>query len=105
MIILEYKLEASDKGMVAPSWIVEGGAFYNPANHTVVGVIPDDTPWHIPPTVVRLTTAELEARVLSIHNAGTPMLLEGAPEAPRELTEEEVITRVRDWVASREQGE
>jgi len=101
MIILEYKLDATDAGMKCPPWVDDGGYWSN-TDHTMVGVTRDNPEFHIPSTVVRLTPAELEARQLAIH-AVNPMMKEGAtPSDPMvEMTDAEVSTMIQDWVASK----
>ena len=101
MIILEYKLDATDAGMKCPPWVDDGGYWSN-TDHTMVGVTRDNPEFHIPSTVVRLTPAELEARQLAIH-AVNPMMKEGAtPSDPMvEMTDAEVSTMIQDWVTSK----
>jgi len=101
MIILEYKLDATDAGMKCPPWVDDGGYWSN-TDHTMVGVTRDNPEFHIPSTVVRLTPAELEARQLAIH-AANPMMQEGeTPSDPMvEMTDAEVSTMIQDWVASK----
>jgi len=101
MIILEYKLDATEAGMKCPSWIDDGGYWSN-TDHTMVGVTRDNPEFHIPSTVVRLTPAELETRQLAIH-AANPMMKEGeTPSDPMvEMTDAEVSTMIQDWVASK----
>ena len=101
MIILEYKLDATDAGMKCPPWIDDGGYWSN-TDHTMVGVTRDNPEFHIPSTVVRLTPAELETRQLAIH-AANPMMKEGeTPSDPMvEMTDAEVSTIIQDWVASK----
>lgn len=101
MIILEYKLDATDAGMKCPPWVDDGGYWPN-TDYTMVGVTRDNPEFHIPSTVVRLTPAELEARQLAIH-AANPMMKEGAtPSDPMvEMTDAEVRTMIQDWVTSK----
>ena len=101
MIILEYKLDATDAGMKCPPWIDDGGYWSN-TDHTMVGVTRDNPEFHIPSTVVRLTPAELETRQLAIH-AANPMMKEGeTPSDPMvEMTDAEVSTMIQDWVTSK----
>jgi len=101
MIILEYKLDATDAGMKCPPWVDDGGYWSN-TDHTMVGVTRDNPEFHIPSTVVRLTPAELEARQLAIH-AANPMMQEGeTPSDPMvEMTDAEVSTMIQDWVTSK----
>ena len=101
MIILEYKLDATDAGMKCPPWVDDGGYWSN-TDHTMVGVTRDNPEFHIPSTVVRLTPAELETRQLAIH-AANPMMKEGeTPSDPMvEMTDAEVSTMIQDWVASK----
>ena len=101
MIILEYKLDATEAGMRCPEWIDDGGYWSN-TDYTMVGVTRDNPEFHIPATAIRLTPAALETRQLAIH-AATPMMKEGATPADDmvEMTNAEVSTMVQDWVTSK----
>jgi len=100
MTIYEYKLDATDAGMVCPAWIDDGGYFSN--GNKMVGVTRDNPEFHIPSTVIVLTSAELEDRQLAIH-AVTPMMKEGATPSDDmvEMTNAEVSTQVQAWVTSK----
>ena len=102
MIILEYKLDAAEQGMRCPAWIDDGGYWKN--GDKLVGVTRDNPEFHIPSTVVRLTSAELVTRQLAIH-AITPMMkhtdTDNPSDEPVEMTEAEVRTMIQDWVASK----
>ena len=100
MIILEYKLDASPEGMRCPPWIDDGGYWLN--GNKMVGVTRDNPEFHIPSTVLRLTSAELITRQLAIH-AITPMMkhTDDPIDTPVEMTDAEVTTAIQDWVASK----
>ena len=53
MRILEYKLHAPMKGegMSTPSFITNGGYFYNRTDHTIIAGEPDVTEYYIPDTI------------------------------------------------------
>ena len=103
MIILEYKLDATDAGMKCPPWIDDGGYWADTTNYTMIGVTRDNPEFHIPSTVVRLTPAQLEARQLAIHSVN-PIVKEGAtPDDPMvQMTDAEIITMIQEWVADKE---
>ena len=100
-MILEYKLDAGEGGMRCPPWIDDGGYWSNTDN-TMIGVTRDNPEFHIPSTVVRLTSAELVTRQLAIH-AITPMMkhTDNPTDTPVEMTDAEVTTMIQDWVASK----
>ena len=102
MIILEYKLDATEAGMKCPSWIDDGGYWSN-TDHTMVGVTGDNPEFHIPSTAIRLTPTTLETRQLAIH-AATPMMKMGVnPEdAMTVMTNAEVSTMIQDWVTAKQ---
>ena len=103
MQYLEYKLEAGPGGMHAPYWIDHGGHWYNPDNYTMVGATRDNQEFKIPDTVVKLTAAEVETRVVALHGV-TPMKkldpsdLGGATYT--DMTEAEVRTAIQSWITS-----
>ena len=104
MRILEYKLHApmNGEGMSTPSFITNGGYFYNRTDHTIIAGEPDVTEYYIPDSVTVYTVAELKARQLAMH-AETPFTkwttefeYESAPTEP--LTNAEVELSVDSWV-------
>ena len=92
MTIVEYDLVDN----ATPSYITDGGYWYNPANEKVIGVglegsIPDDA--------TTLTLAELQVRERAIH-ANYPRV-KAFPLDPDELTNDEVNAAVKAWVDAR----
>jgi hypothetical protein len=101
MVILEYKLQATEFGMRCPAWIEDGGYFYNKVNFTYVGASKDNSEWYIPDTVITLTPLELEDRQVAIHNV-EPMFKEHIAEQGNvAMKEAEVREAVKDWLASK----
>ena len=101
MIYLEYLLDAGEHGMKCPPWVDDGG-YWRGTDHTLIGATRSSPEFHIPKTVNRLTTAELETRQVAIHNAN-PMIKDGAEpgDADVEMTEAEVRAAIQSWVAAR----
>ena len=102
MQILEYKLHApmNGHGMSTPSFITNGGQFYNNADHTMIAAEPDTTEYYIPDSVTVLTVAQLKTRMLTIHTA-SPFVKMAAPgETPEDMTDAEVETMVDGWVTA-----
>ena len=102
MQILEYKLHApmNGHGMSTPSFITNGGQFYNPADHTMIAGEPDTTEYYIPDSITVYTVAELKTRMLTMHGV-TPYQKMGATPADMEdMTDAEVETMVDDWVTA-----
>lgn len=97
MTIIEYKLHPSPKGMVTPSFVKDGGGFYNPDDFTLIGVSEEDAQYYIPDTLTTLTLEELQARQLAIH-AKYPMKDDTSKET---LSDEEVNAAVKEWVDAR----
>ena len=102
-MILEYKMHMTAGGMKNPEWIEDGG-YYGKSDHTVIGWSPDeaDREYYIPDTVTELTAAQLETRVLALHE-DNPMTKPGAEAGEtEELTTDEVKAQVAAWVSARE---
>ncbi len=81
--------------MKAPDWIEDGGYFYNPVTHEFIGWSPDlnARQYYVPDTVETYTLAELTTYVQGLH-ADRPMTdVDG-----NDLTDEQVATRVSDWL-------
>ena len=99
-MIIKYKMHRTGRGksMKAPEWIEDGGYFYNPVTHELIGWSPDlnDRKYYIPDTVETYTLAELVTYVQGMH-ANQPMT---DPDG-NSLTDAEVETLVNDWFALR----
>ena len=103
-MILEYKMHMTAGGMKSPEWIEDGGYYSKSSDHTVIGWSPDeaDREYYIPDTVTELTAAQLETRVLALHE-DNPMTKPGAePGEDEEMTTDEVKAQVAAWVSARE---
>ena len=101
MRILEYKLHApkNGEGMSTPSFITNGGYFYNRTDHTIIAGEPDVTEYYIPDSVTVYTVAELKARQLAMHAVSPFQTFGGTPgEATKEMTDAEVELSVDSWV-------
>tara|TARA_R100000951_G_C2638128_1_gene179957 strand:- start:54 stop:362 length:309 start_codon:yes stop_codon:yes gene_type:complete len=100
-MILEYKLIREMDVMRAPSWIEDGGHFRDPDNHTMIGWSPDKPAreYYIPSTVIRLTSEELNTRVLNIHSR-YPFKDSGLDGSISTLTTDQVTAQVTAWVTA-----
>ena len=68
MQILEYKLDRDyDGNLRTPPWVDCGGFFRDPQTKTLIGFCADVVEFKIPDSVIRMTTADLVARVTSLH--------------------------------------
>jgi hypothetical protein len=103
MRILEYKLHAPMKGegMSTPSFITNGGYFYNRTDHTIIAGEPDVTQYYIPDSVTVYTVAELKTRMLTMHGV-TAFQKMGATHADpmEDMTDAEVEAMVDAWVTA-----
>jgi hypothetical protein len=98
MKIVEYKLHPSPAGMKCPDFIDDGGYWGNPADHTMIGLIPSDVEYYVPDSIIELTAVELETRQLAIH-AIYPMY---NMEEERNMTTTEVKTSISGWISYKE---
>lgn len=97
-MFIEYKLHpVAQEGMTTPDFIRDGGYWPNPDDYSLIGVVPSNTEYYIPDTVVILTASELEARQLAIH-AKYPF---SKPEESEDMTIEEVKEAVASWVTDK----
>ena len=103
MRMLEYKLHApmNGHGMSTPSWVDDGGHWYNNDDYTMIGFSPDTTEYYIPDSVDFKTLADLKARQVAVH-ANYPYKVMDAEGKPTEvdMTNAQVETMVADWVAA-----
>jgi len=97
-MICEYMLVREAGRKVAPSWIEDGGYFYDPDNFTMVGWVSDEgvRDWYVPDTVLELTPTSLKARVGDIHSRHNMTDGEG-----NVLTTAQVEAIVDAWIAAR----
>lgn len=102
MQILEYKLHApmNGHGMSTPTFITNGGQFYNNADHTMIAAEPDTTEYYIPDSVTVYTVAELKTRMLTMHGVTAFQKMGDAPGEMEDMTDAEVETMVDDWVTA-----
>lgn len=97
-MICEYMLVREAGKKVAPSWVEDGGYFYDPDDFTMIGWVSDEgvRDWYVPDTVIELTIDSLKARVINIHNRHNMTDAEG-----NTMTSAQVEAVVDAWVASR----
>jgi len=98
MAILEYKLKATNLGMVCPPWVEDGGYFRNPDDFTLIGWARDNAEWYTPDTVIVLTSQDLMNRQLALHAAYPQSDENGVVRSEAEAAEE--VTR---WLSEREE--
>jgi hypothetical protein len=93
-MIIEYMLIREAGKKLAPSWIEDGGYFYDLDNKTMVGWSPDlaDRDYYVPDSVVTLTRETLMTRALAI-NAKYPASM---PDGTL-LTDEQIAAQVNGW--------
>lgn len=85
-MFVEYKLDRFPDGNVTtPPFVLDGGHFFNPANNTYVGYIPDNAKWKTPDSVLRLTDADLKTRLTSLGYGEPDELGDPTPFTSEEL--------------------
>ena len=90
MAVIRYTL---DSGSV-PSYISDGGHFYNPADNTIIGIGSGGG------TTIA-SKADLNTYVLSIH-ASNPYIKVDTSYNSSNMTNAEVTTLVNDWCTNRD---
>lgn len=96
-MIVEYLPHRNEaRQLVTPTFIDDGGHWPS-EDGTFVGWIAEPVHHHVPETIVCLTTAELEARVLALHRAN-PLC---TPPENQELSEDGVRALAARWLAER----
>ena len=97
-MFIEYKLHpVTPEGITTPNFVKDGGHWYNPDDHTYIGVVSSNAEYYIPDTLVTLTASELEARQLAIHGE-YPFKMLGSSE---DMTIDEVKEGVASWVVDK----
>lgn len=95
-MIIEYKLDAGERGSVIPPWVKDGGMYRDPDNYTMVGWTPDaPRKFKIPDTVLVLDKAALTNRVLNLHSRYP--LQKDDDEDMVDMTNDEVTAQVSAW--------
>ena len=100
MQYLEYKLDMGPGGMHAPYWIDDGGYWIDSVDHTMIGCTRDNKEFKIPDTVVKLTAAEVETRVVALHGVTPMKKMDSDGITMTDMTEAEVRTAIQSWVTS-----
>lgn len=93
-MILEYMLIREAGVKVAPSWVEDGGYFYNPDDFTMVGWSPNEgsRDYYVPETVVVLTRESLLARQLAINSKYPATDVDGSS-----LSDAQIAEQVNNW--------
>ena len=102
MSIVEYKLDPQDQPRsfnpkTIPSWVTDGGHWWNPENEKMIAIVPDD---NIPEGATTYTLAELQARQRGIQ-ASYPMLVDVLNKDSGDMTDDQINTMIEDWVDAR----
>ena len=107
MAIIEYRLDPQDTPesyhpRTVPTFVVDGGYWYNPDTYKLIGIGSDDIPDD--GTVEIYTLEELQTRQRAIH-AKYPMQKDNilGPMAPdaENMTDDEVDAAIQAWVDDR----
>jgi hypothetical protein len=95
-MIIEYKLDAGERGSVIPPWVKDGGYYRDPDNFTMVGWT-NDAPrkFKIPDTVLVLDKAALTNRVLNLHSR-YPLQKDDGEEMV-DMINDEITAQVSAW--------
>jgi hypothetical protein len=103
MAIAEYMLHRNEQGhKVVPSFIIDGGHWWNPADFTMVGWIEDVRDYYVPDSLVILTREQFASRMLGMH-AANPFVenpnpgLNLDPTNAVPLTDEQVVELANGW--------
>jgi hypothetical protein len=102
MAVAEYMLHnrEGDRRRWVPGFIGDRGHWYNPANHTYIGWIPDQRDFYVPESVHILSKSDFVTRTLNMHSAN-PMSKRVANEDGSEsdvtMTNEEVTALAESW--------
>ena len=76
MPIVEYKLELTSEGKKKPEWVVVGGKFKSPLNHSMIGyVAPKERRDYYVPPVEELSRDDFIERQLQIHEKFPEVML------------------------------
>ena len=106
-MIAEYKqikIHQGATGIVRPGWVIDGGHFENPDNHTLIGIVlpENEREYYVPDTVKYLTRGELIARALDIHSR-FPMK-KPVMTGMGYMNDAEVTQRVNEWCDQKNQN-
>lgn len=104
MAVLEYMLIREVDRMRTPSWIEDGGYFYDPDNFTMVGWSPDEgqREYYVPDSVLELTKAQLSTRLLDIHSRYPMQKRNEETFESTTMTEQEVVALSDQWYDSKQ---
>lgn len=102
MAVAEYMLHnrEGDHRRWVPGFIGDRGHWYNPANYTYIGWIPDVRDYYVPESVHILTKADFVTRLLTMHSTSTmtkEVTSEDGTRTTVDMTNEEVTTMAETW--------
>ena len=95
MKVYEYRLHRTPDGFTAnPSWVENGGHFWN--GSTYLAVVPEeaDRSYYVPDTLVEFSQADVVARMVSLQDTEERQV---DPTDSRVLTTEEVTAMAETW--------
>ncbi len=99
MTVIEYINDPQDKPRsfhpkTIPSWITDGGYWWNPdGSEKMIAVVSDD---NVPEGAKTYTLAELQARQRAIQ-ASHPMLVDPLDKDSGDMTDDEVDAMIEEW--------
>ena len=102
MAIIEYKLDPQDKPnsyhpKTVPDFVTDGGYWWDPSDHTMITIVPDNEVDQLPDTTRTRTLAEVQARQRTIY-AVRPW---SKDNTTRSMTDNEVNAEVKAWFDER----
>ena len=99
MAVAEYMFVVNQHGKLEiPGFIGDRGHWYNPADRTYVGWIPEVREYYVPDTMVYLDKTALVARVMGMHATHPMSTMEADPtQEAVAMTDAEVTTMAETW--------
>ena len=102
MTFVEYINDPQDKPRsfhpkTVPSWVTNGGHWFDQDSETMIAIVPDD---NIPEGAKTYTLEELQARQRGIQ-ARYPVLVSHFDKDSGNMTDDQINTMIEDWVDNR----
>lgn len=97
MAVAEYMFQLQGGKKVIPDFVEDRGHWYNSADHTFVGWIPDDRDFYVPDSIVYLEKEDLVQRLLGMHEVSSFKKSAEPGSEDEDMTEAEVREQAETW--------
>lgn len=96
MAVVEYMLHKQGTHRVTPDFIIDGGNWFDPDKHTLVGWVEDTPEYYVPETLVKLDKQAFLARLAEIQ-INNVVSNDVSPAMAPTMTPEQTLVAASQW--------